>query len=55
MSYRPLIFQTIYSVRSYSLGLKYKSFTPSGWKDKGIINIQFVAKTQLLCEVQSHY
>ena len=45
---RPVIFQTINSVRSNSLGLKYKSFTPSGCKDKGIINIEFVAKTQIL-------
>ena len=43
-----LIFQNIYSARSNSLGLKYKSFTPSGCKDKGIINIEFVAKAQHL-------
>ena len=44
MSLQPLI----YSARSNTLGLKYKSFTSSGCKDKGIINIKFVAKTQLL-------
>ena len=33
---RPLIFQTINSVRSNNLCLKYPRFTPSGYRDKGI-------------------
>ena len=42
---KPLIFQTINSVRSNSLNLK---FTPSGCEVKGIRKFKFVAKTQLL-------
>ena len=45
---RPLIFQTINSVRSNNLGLKYQRFTRSGCKDAGIKKSEFVAKTQFL-------
>ena len=47
---RPLIFQTINSIRSNSLSLKYQRFTPSGCKDKGVRKYEFVAKTQFLCK-----
>ena len=43
-----LIFQTINSVRSNSLSLKYQRFTPSGCKAIGVRKCKFVAKTQLL-------
>ena len=42
---RPWIFQTIHSVRSNSVSLKYQSFIPLGWKDIGIRKIEFVATT----------
>ena len=45
---RPLIFQTINSVRSNSLSLKYQRFTPSGCKDIEVRKCDFVAKTQFL-------
>ena len=45
---RPLIFQTISSVRSNSLSLKYQRFKPSGCKDEGVRKCEFVAKTQFL-------
>ena len=45
---RPLIFQTINSVRSNSLSLKYQRFTTSGCKDIGVRKCKFVAKTQFL-------
>ena len=44
-SLRPLIFQTINSVRSNSLSLKYQRFTSSGFKDIGVRKCKFVAKT----------
>ena len=36
--YRPFIFQTMNSVRSNCLSLKYQRFVPSGCKDIGIRN-----------------
>ena len=36
--HRPFIFQTINSVRSNCLNLKYQRFIPSGGKDIGIRN-----------------
>ena len=45
---RPLIFQTIISVRSNSLSLKYQRFTPSGCEAIGVRKCEFVAKTQFL-------
>ena len=47
-SCKPLIFQTINSVRSINLSLKYQRFTPSGCKDIRIGKFVCVAKTQLL-------
>ena len=44
-----LIFQTISSVRSNNISLKYQRFTTLGFKDIVIINSEFVAKTQFLC------
>ena len=46
---RPLIFQTINSVRSNSLSLKYQRFTPSGCEVIAVRKFEFVAKTQFLC------
>ena len=46
-----LIFQTMNSVRSNSLRLKYYRFTPSGYKDKEIRKLEFVAKIQFLCKI----
>ena len=45
---RPFIFQTINSVRSNSLSLKYQRFTPSGCEAIGVRKFEFVAKTQFL-------
>ena len=45
---RPLIFQTMISVRSNNLILKYQGFTPSGCKDIGLRTFKFVANTQFL-------
>ena len=45
---RPQIFQTMNSVRSNNLSLKYQSFTTVGCKDIGIRKFEFVAKTQFL-------
>ena len=42
----PKIFQTMNSVRSNNVSLKYKRPTPSGCKDIRIIKFEFVAKTQ---------
>ena len=44
----PYIFQTMNSVRSNYLSLKYQSYTPSGCKDIGIRKFESVAKTQFL-------
>ena len=41
---RSLIVQTMNSVRSRSLSLKYQRFT-SGYKDKGVTKFEFVTKT----------
>ena len=45
---RPLIFQTINSVKSKSLNLKCRRFTSSGCKDIGIRKSKLVVKTQFL-------
>ena len=42
------MFQTMNSVRSNNVSLKYQRPTPSGCKDIGIIKFEFVAKTQFL-------
>ena len=44
----PQIFQTMNSVQSNILNLKYLMFTSSGCKDMGIIKFEFVAKTQFI-------
>ena len=44
--YRPLICQTMHSVRSDNLNLKYQRCTQSGCKDIVILNFEFVAKIQ---------
>ena len=41
LCFRPLIFQTMNSVRSRSLGLKYQRFTTSGCKYIGIRKFEF--------------
>ena len=41
---RPWIFQTINSVRSNNLSLKYQRFRPPGCRDIGFRNFEFVAK-----------
>ena len=45
---RPSTFQTMKSVRSNNLSLKYQRFTPFGCEDIGIRKSEFVAKTQFL-------
>ena len=45
---RTYIFQTMNSVRSINLSLKYQRFRPSGCKDTDIRKFEFVAKTLLL-------
>ena len=45
---RPQIFQTMNSVKSNSLSLKYQVFPPSGCQAIGIRKFKFVAKTQFL-------
>ena len=45
---RPLIFQTMNCVRSDNLSLKNQRCTQTGCKDIGILNFEFVAKTQFL-------
>ena len=45
---RPQIFQTMNSVGSNILSLKYQNFTTSGSKDIGVLIFEFVAKTQFL-------
>jgi len=42
------IFQTMNSVRSNDISLKYKRFTTLDSKDKGIIKSEFVTKIQFL-------
>ena len=48
--YKSLIFQTLNSVGSKSLNLKYKRFTPLGCKDIEIGVFEFVAKTLFPCQ-----
>ena len=45
---RPLIFQTMNSVKPKNLSLKYHSFTSSDCKDIGIRQFEFVTKIQFL-------
>ena len=45
---RPKIFQTVNSVRSNSLSLKYQRFMLTGCRDKEIKKFEVVAKTQFL-------
>ena len=52
-SRRPQIFQTMNSVRSNNISLKYQRFATLGYKDIGIIKSEFVAKTQFLCLAES--
>ena len=44
-------FHKINSVRSNDIHLKYKRFTTSGCKDKGIRKFNFVAKNQFLLKM----
>jgi len=48
---KSLIFQSMNSVRSNSLSLKYQKFTPTDWKDMGIRN--FVSVLSKLLNFQS--
>ena len=50
---RPLIFQTMNSVRWKNLSLKYQRITPSGGKNIGIRKSELVTKTQFLCITHS--
>ena len=43
-----MIFQTINSVTSNNLSLKYQRFTLAGCKDMGTIPFELLAKTQFL-------
>ena len=45
---RSLIFQTMNSVRSNNISLKYQRFTTLGFQDIGIRKSEFVSKNQLL-------
>ena len=45
---RPLIFQTMNSVRWKNQSLKYQRFPPTGGKNVGIRKSEFVTKTQFL-------
>ena len=45
---RPKIFQTMNSVRSDNLSLKYQRFILSGCQDIGVRKFEFVAKTHFL-------
>ena len=45
---RPLIYQTMNFARSNIQSYKYQRFTLSGFKDIGIIKLEFVSKTQFL-------
>ena len=53
--HRPLIVQTLNSVRSRSLSLKYQRFASSPYKDIGITKFEFVTKTQFLCATSDFY
>jgi len=54
-SRRPEIFQTVNSVWSNDLSLKYQKFKSSDWKDIGIRNFWYVAKTQFLCNTKTFF
>ena len=45
---RPLIFQTLKSVKLNSLSLKYQRFIQSGCKNKGIRKLDFLVSIQFL-------
>ena len=45
------IFQTMNFVRQFILNVKYKRFTPSGYKDIGMRKILFAAKTHFLLKI----
>ena len=47
---RSEIFQTMNSVRSNNLSLKYQRVIPPDWKDIGVRKFEFVVKTQFLCK-----
>ena len=48
---KPLIFQTMNSVRPNNPSLKYQGFTSSDCKDIGIRKFEFVTKTQFLSNI----
>ena len=48
--WRSWIFQTINSVRSNNISLKYQRFTTLGSEELGIINSEFVTKTQFFLQ-----
>ena len=52
---RPLIFQTVNSVRSNGLSLKYQRFASSGCNDIGFRKYEFAAKTQFLYVHSFHF
>ena len=41
--HRPNIFQTVTTVSSYNISVKYKKFVSSDGKDKGILKSGFIA------------
>ena len=47
MSEEPLKFQTMNSVKSNTLSMKYQGLRPLGCKDIGIRNSEFLARKQL--------
>ena len=52
---RPFIFQTVISVRSYNISLKFQRFTQFCCRDVGIRKLEFVATTQFLIPFQSSF
>ena len=52
---KPLTIQTMTSIRSNNISLKYQRFTTLGSKDRGIRKSEFVAKTQFLYEFLNFY
>ena len=53
--FRPFISQTVNYVGPNNLSLKYKRFTPSGYKDIEIRKFEFVTKTQFLWWITKKY
>ena len=45
------VLQTVISVGSNNVSLKYLRFTPPGCEDKGTRKFKFVANTQLRCTI----